>query len=86
MDEKQYMFVITACDGRHESEPGTWEEAHQLAANWHDKPLTTMLESHGRMYSSEEWEGMDGQITRVEVVGAYDALMKAECGDEDGDV
>ena len=42
-----------------------------------------MLESHGRMYSSEEWEGMDGQITRIEVVGAYDALMKAEFGDED---
>ena len=27
-EDKRYMFVVTACDGRHEHKHGTWEEAH----------------------------------------------------------
>lgn len=79
-EDKKYMFVVTACDGRHEHKHGTWDEALQDAADWHGKDLVRMALSsttHGG-----EWGGMDGQITRIEVVGEYDAFIKAEFGEE----
>jgi hypothetical protein len=82
MDDKKYMFVITACDGRHEHKPGTYEDALRDAADWHGKDLGHMALSSST--ADGEWEGMDGQITRIEVVGEYDAFMKAEFGDDDG--
>ena len=79
MDEdKQYMFVVTACDGRHEHKAcDTYAEALQDAANWHG---VTPAQLEGGLL---RWEGMDGQVTGIEVVGEYDAFMKAEFGDDD---
>ena len=81
-EEKKYMFVVTACDSRHEHTHGTWEEANQDAADWHGKDVNHMVLSSST--ADGEWEGMDGQVTRIEEVGAYDAFMKAEFGDDDG--
>ena len=88
MTEKKYMFVVTACDGRHEHKSGTFEEDLQEAADWHRRSLGRMITSSfgfglGMSHFPWEWEGMDGQITRIEVVGEYDAFMKAEFGDDD---
>ena len=82
-EEKKYMFVVTACDGRHEHKHCDWEEAHYDAARWLDKDAAILLLSHEKQWGREMWEGPDGQTTRVELVGAYDALMKAEFGDDD---
>ena len=82
-EDKKYMFVVTACDGRHEHKAcDTYAEALQDAADWHGKDVNHMVLSSST--ADGEWEGMDGQITRIEEVGAYDAFMKAEFGDDDG--
>lgn len=85
MTTKQYMFVVTACDGRHEHKHGTWEEAHADAAKWLDKPLESLLGSYEEQYGRGRWETAYGQVTSVEVVGEYDAFVAAEFGDEDDD-
>ena len=83
-EEKKYMFVVTACDGRHEHKACTLEEAIQDAADWHGKSLEHMMSTiNTGLMNFMGWEGMDGQMTRIEVVGEYDAFMKAEFGDDD---
>tara|TARA_R110000851_G_C12737740_1_gene530495 strand:+ start:201 stop:467 length:267 start_codon:yes stop_codon:yes gene_type:complete len=82
-DGSLYMFVIIAADGRHEFEHKLWVGAHKDAAKWHDRDLEQMLESYNDQYGREVWEGMDGQVTRVEMVGAYADLMNGECDDDE---
>ena len=79
---KKYVFVIYACDGRHESEPKDWKAAHQEAADWHGKTLEEMLESHSQEFGMETWEGGYGQRTAVEEDGSYEEFMIAEFGED----
>ena len=81
-DGNLYMFVVVACDGRHEGKHGTWEEAHADAAKWLGRDVEWLLSSYDDPHPREVWEGGSGQVTRVEMVGAHAALMNGEC-DED---
>mgnify|MGYP003152285763 CR=1 FL=1 len=86
-EDKKYMFVVTACDGRHEHKAcDTFAEALQDAADWHGRDVGNMVlsSSPNHPFVVGEWEGMDGQITGIEVVGEHDAFMAAELEDDDG--
>ena len=80
--EGLFIFVITACDGRHAGEPKSWEDAHKEAAEWLGRPVERLLNSYGQQYGRENWEAMDGQEVRVEPDGQYEEFMRNEFGDD----
>jgi len=80
--EGLFIFVVVACDGRHAGKPKSWEEAHEEAAEWLDKPVGDLLGSYGQQYGRENWDTGDGREARVEPDGAYEEFMRNEFGDD----